>query len=131
MAQQPIEMILLHQWASYIATPIFVVDAEGNLVYYNDAAEQVIGARFDDIGEINVADLAEAFVTTDLDGQPLPSHEIPLVIALEKRIPAHRRLRFLGVDGSWREIETAAIPVEGQGNRLLGAFTAFWEVGKP
>lgn len=131
MAQQPIEMILLHQWASYIATPIFVVDAEGNLIYYNDAAELIIGARFDDVGELNAGDLADFFVTTDLDGQPLPSHEIPLVIALEKRIPAHRRLRFVAIDGSSREIETAAIPVEGQGNRLLGAFTAFWEVDKP
>jgi PAS domain-containing protein len=131
LAQQPIEMILLHQWASYIATPIFVVDAEGNLIYYNEAADLVIGARFDDVGEINAADLADFFVTTDLDGDPLPNHEIPLVIALEKRIPAHRRLRFRGIDGSWREIETAAIPVEGQGNRLLGAFTAFWEVGEP
>lgn len=130
MAQQPIEMILLHQWASYIATPIFVMDAAGSLVYFNEAAEQVIGAPFDDFGEINASDLADFFVTTDLDGETLPNHEIPLVIALEKRVPAHRRIRFKGVDGSWREIETAAIPIEGQGNRLLGAFTAFWETDK-
>ncbi len=36
MAQQPIEMILLHQWASYMAIPIGVIDVEGNLVYYNE-----------------------------------------------------------------------------------------------
>lgn len=130
MAQQPIEMILLHQWASYIATPIFVVDAGGNLVYYNESAELIIGSPFDDFGEINAAELADFFVTTDLDGSPLPNNEIPLVIALEKRVPSHRRLRFRAIDGSWREIETAAVPVEGQGNRLLGAFTAFWEVDK-
>ena len=130
MAQQPIEMILLHLWASYIAIPMFVIDAEGNLVFYNEPAEGIIGQRFDDFGEINAADLAEFFVTTDLDGEPLPNNEIPLVIALEKRVPAHRRLRFRALDGSWREIEIAALPIEGQGNHLHGALAAFWEIDK-
>ncbi len=31
MAQQPIEMILLHHWASYMAIPIGVVDLEDDL----------------------------------------------------------------------------------------------------
>jgi PAS domain S-box-containing protein len=127
VAQQPIEMILLHLWASYIAIPIWVVDIDGNLVYYNEPAEQLLGKRFDEVGEINASELAELFVTTDIDGEPLPNKEIPLVIALSERIPAHRRLRFRAFDGSWRDIEVAATPIEGQGSRLLGALATFWE----
>ena len=128
MAQQPIEMILLHLWASYVAIPMWVVDTEGNLVYYNEPAEPLVGARFDDAGEINASELAEIFVTTDLDGEPIPAEEVPLFAALSKRVPAHRRLRFKALDGSARTIEVSALPIEGQGGRLLGALAAFWEV---
>jgi hypothetical protein len=31
----PVELILMRQLASYLATPIFLVDADGTLVFYN------------------------------------------------------------------------------------------------
>lgn len=127
MAQQPIEMILLHLWASYIAVPTWITDAEGNLVYYNEPAEALVGRPFDEAGEIKAADLADVFVTADLEGEPLPVAEIPTMVALTKRVPAHRELRFRAFDGSWRHIELSALPIEGQGGRLLGSLTAFWE----
>jgi PAS domain-containing protein len=107
---------------------MWVVDVEGNLVYYNEPAEQLLGRRFDEAGKINANELAEIFVTTDLDGEPLSAKEIPLVIALSERLPAHRQLRFRGFDGHWHDIEVAALPIEGQGGRLLGALAAFWEM---
>jgi PAS domain-containing protein len=126
MAQQPIEMILLHLWASYIAVPMWVVDVEGNLVYYNEPAEQLIGARFDDAGEINASQMAKVFVTTDLDGKPLT--ENALTVAMAERQPAHGKLRFRGFDDTERAIEITALPIVGQGDRLLGALAAFWEI---
>ena len=125
MAQQPIEMILLHHWASYMAIPIGVVDIDGNLIYYNEPAEAIIGTRFDDAGVINAADFAEIGETTDLDGKPLKNSELPLVIALTEQRLAHRELRIRGLDGKWRSIESSAFPVIGQGGRHLGAAT-FW-----
>jgi PAS domain-containing protein len=127
VAQQPIEMILLHQWASYMAIPIGVVDTDGNLVYYNEPAEAILGRRFDEQGELNAKELADTFATTDAAGEPIPQDEIPLVVALVERRPNHRRLRIRGFDGLWREIESSAIPIIGQGGRLLGAMTTFWE----
>ena len=128
MAQQPIEMILLHLWASYIALPMWITDAEGNLVYYNESAEAIVGRRFDEVGEIKAADLASVFVTSDLNDEPLPVTEIPTMVALTERVPAHRELRFRAFDGSWRHIELSALPIEGQGGRLLGSLSAFWEI---
>ncbi len=128
MAQQPIEMILLHLWASYIAVPMWITDGEGNLVYYNEPAEALVGRRFDEVGEVAAADLAGVFVTSDLGGEPLPVNEIPTMVALTERVPAHRELRFRAFDGSWRHIELSALPIEGQGGRLLGSLTAFWEI---
>jgi hypothetical protein len=50
------------------------------------------------------------------------------MVALTERVPAHRDLRFRAFDGSWRHIELSALPIEGQGGRLLGSLTAFWEI---
>ena len=35
MLQKAIEVILMRQLASYLAMPIFVVDPDGNLLFYN------------------------------------------------------------------------------------------------
>jgi len=130
VAQQPIEMILLRLWASYIAVPMWITDSDGNLVYYNEPAEALVGRRFDEAGEIKAADLATVFVTSDLNDEPLPVTEIPTMVALTDRVPAHRELRFRAFDGSWRNIELSALPIEGQGGRLLGTLSAFWEIEK-
>ena len=126
--QQPLEMILLRQLASYLAIPIWMMDEAGNLVFYNEPAERLLGIQFDDAGPIRASDLVGMFQVTDPDGKPLVDSELPIVGALTKRVPSHRPLRICGLDGTWREIETSAIPIEGQGNRFLGAFATFWEV---
>lgn len=126
--QQPLEMILLRQLASYLANPIWIMDDSGDLLYYNEPAESLLGVQFDDAGPIQAGDLAEMFKVTDLKGEPVSDSELPVVIALTKRLPAHRALRIHGLDGVWREIEVTATPVVGQGDRFLGAFATFWEL---
>ena len=125
--QQPIEVILLKQWASYIAVPVWICDEAGNLIFYNEPAESVLGQRFDDAGPINASELAERYATADLDGTPLPGEELPIVVALQERIPAARALRIKDYLGQWRSIQVSSAPIEGQGGRHLGAFAMFWE----
>ena len=36
MSQKEIEVILARQLASYLALPVFIVDLEGTLLFYND-----------------------------------------------------------------------------------------------
>lgn len=128
MAQHPIELILLKQWATHIATPVWIMDVEGNLVFYNEPAEGLLGRRFDEAGELHADELADLFVTTGLDGEPVASKELPVVVALTEGHPAHGELRIQTLDtGESRQIEVTAIPIEGQGARHLGAFAVFWE----
>ena len=127
MAQEPIEIILLRHLASYLAVPIWITDAEGNLIYYNEPAEELLGKRFDEVGEIGADALDALFLTTDLDGTPIPNDQLPLVIALREHHPAHRAMRIKRLDGEPRTIELTAIPVIGQGERFLGALATFWE----
>ncbi len=127
MAQHPIEIILLKQWARLIAVPVWISDSDGRLVYYNEQAEEIIGLRFEDAGELPADRVAEIFVISDLDGSPLPDDQVPLVVALTKQVSTHRRLRFLRADKEWREIAVTAIPIVGEGNRHLGAMVTMWQ----
>ena len=122
------EMILLRQLASYLTLPIWMMDAQGNLVYYNEPAERLLGVQFDDAGPIHAEQLPEMFRTTDLDGQPMSDKEMAVVVAMTERSPKHDKIRFCGLDGIWREVEVSAIPIEGQGGRFLGVCATFWEI---
>lgn len=128
MAQQPIELILLKQWASYLSLPVWLMDRHGNLLYYNEPAEALLGVRFEEAGEIHVEQLAERFQTSALDGTPFPNEELPVVVALQQRVPNHATLRVQAFDGVWRQLAITAFPVEGQGGRHLGAVAMFWEL---
>ena len=130
MAQYPIEMILLKQWASLMAVPVWITDFDGRLIYYNEPTEEIIGLRFEDAGELSADRLSEVFVICDLDGSPLAADDRPLMTALTKQMSAHRRMRFLRADKEWREIAVTAIPIIGEGNRHLGAMVTMWEDGQ-
>lgn len=127
MAQKAVELILMRQLASYLAVPIFLVDPEGNLLYYNEPAERLLGRRYDETGEVPLRDWSRAFTPTAEDGSPIPPEEIPLSIALQKWHAAHRALAIRGLDGVVRRIAVTAFPLEGQGRRRLGAVAIFWE----
>jgi PAS domain-containing protein len=126
--QQPVEMILLRQLASYLTIAIWMMDADGNLVYYNEPAETLLGINFDDVGPVHSDQLADLFRTTDLEGNPMPDSSNPVVEVLNKQKPSHKELRFCGFDGVWRDVAVTAIPIEGQASRFLGVLATFWEL---
>ena len=127
MAQKEIELILLRQCASYLVMPIWLMGPDGELLYYNEPAEQILGRRFDEAGTMPVEELSAMFWTTAEDGSPIDASDLPINIALTKRRPAHLPMRIRGFDGIWRIIEVTAFPVKGQGGRHLGAVAIFWE----
>ena len=127
MAQQPVEMILLKQWAEHMGSSVWLMDAEGNLVYYNEPAEQSLGLRFDEAGEINADQLSELFQTSYPDGTAVKTAELPVVVALTKRIPSHAELRIHNRSGETKDIEVTALPLLAADQRLLGTMAIFWE----
>jgi PAS domain-containing protein len=125
--QHEVEVILVKQLASYLATPIFVVDPEGNLAYYNEPAEQLLGRRYDETGEMPMAEWGTIFIPRDVDGAPIPPDELPLGRALAHRRPSHGEMWITGLDGAIRHISVTALPLIGQQGRDLGAIAIFWE----
>ena len=125
--QKPIELILMRQLASSLAMPIFLVDADGTLVFYNESAERILGRRFDETGEMSADEWATAFAPTDEAGRPLPAEEVPLAIAHGKRKPVHMELWIRGLDNVARKIGATALPLIGTGGRYVGSVAIFWK----
>jgi PAS domain-containing protein len=124
--QLPIELILLRQAASYLEMPIFLVDADGRLVYFNEPAEPLLGSRFDEVGEMSRQDWLAAFLPSRSLEQGLPADEVPLVTALATQRPVHQTLEITGLDGVSRTVEVTALPLRGPQDHVLGAIAFFW-----
>ena len=128
MAQREIEIILTRQLASHLVMPTFIVDPKGTLLFYNEAAEPILGKRFDETGEISAEEWTAMFQPTDVNGRPVPMDEIPLMISLSRGHPAHLSCFIRGLDGVQRQIEVTSFALIGQAKRIVGGVSFFWEV---
>ncbi len=124
----PIQIILTRQLAGYLSVPLFLVDPKGNLVFYNEAAEVLLGQRFEETGVMPAEMWSSAFAPVDPAGQPIPPEDLPLMITLQQQRPAHKRFDIKGLDGVHRRIEVASIPITGLQSEFLGAVALFWEL---
>ena len=126
--QKPIELILARNFLTSLSTPAFLVDEEGMLVFYNEAAGKLLGRRFEEVGKMGPEVWGREFGPLDGDGQPIPFEQLPLTIALRNGRPAHSRFRIRSLDGGDHEIEVSAMPIiTADGTR--GAMAVFWAIG--
>jgi PAS domain-containing protein len=128
--QKNLVLILSRQLASNLATPMFLIDVNGTLVYYNEPAEAIIGRPFEQTGEMPVAEWAAGLSLEDLDGEPLSRTKTPAGIAFLEQRPAHRRLQATSFDGKKRCIEITAYPLFSRQDEFAGVVAIFWEGDK-
>jgi PAS domain-containing protein len=119
-------LILAREFASNLATAVLVADDTGRLVFYNEAAEAVVGRRFAEAGEMALDDWIASFAPRTRDAVPLPPERRPAGIALDERRPAHERYCVTSADGVEREIEVTAIPLFAHADEFVGVVVIFW-----
>jgi PAS domain-containing protein len=124
--EQPLELILARNLISIISLAAVLVDSDGALVYYNDAAAETIGSRFEERGRISRAEWAAELGPFDADGEPIPYDALPLTNALRDGRPGSGRF-FMGTEGGLLEIVASALPLVGP-NGNNGAMVVFWPV---
>jgi len=124
----PIQIILTRQLAGYLSVPLFLVDPKGDLLYYNEPAEALLGRRFDETGAMPAAVWSSMLPAFDGQGQPIPSAERPLMITVLAHRPAYKRYFLQDMNGVRRQIEVASIPIMGLKGEFLGAAALFWEI---
>jgi PAS domain-containing protein len=119
-------MIMARGFTSNLATPAFLVDGEGDMIFFNDAAGDLLGVRFEEAGSMNSHEWGTRFAPTTLEGQPLDAEQLPLSMALSDSRPVHSPMRIRSAHGDAHEIEVTAFPVMGRDGQR-GAIAFFWD----
>jgi PAS domain-containing protein len=127
--QQPdLVLIVARSFATKLATPTLIIDARGDLIYFNAAAGDVLGRSYLDVGSLPASRWQELFQPRTIDEQPLPPEETPGGIALRERRPVHGSFAFSGLDGREREITVTAFPLFAHPDEVVGVMSIFWEL---
>jgi PAS domain-containing protein len=124
--QKHLILILARELASNLATPTLIADDRGLVVFYNEAAETVIGGPFAEMGETGIDDLGASFSPRTREGEPLAQEDLPGRIVLDQRRAAHQRLWITSRDGVEREVSVTGIPLFAHVDEFVGIMVIFW-----
>jgi PAS domain-containing protein len=124
-SQRPIELIQARSLIASLSTAAFLVDEAGTLLFFNEAAGELLGVRFEDAGEMAPDEWGTRFRPREPGGRELEVEELPLTIALRDGLPGHARMEITAADDEDHEIAVSAIPIRGQAGQH-GAFAIFW-----
>ena len=127
MSAHEIEIILSRQLADCLTVPVFIVDPEGTLIFYNEPAEQILGQRFQDTGEMRVGDWGNDFHPHNKKGKTIPPEDLPLVQTLHSHEPAHKTFWIKSLEGKSFKISVTSIPIIGRSKEFAGALAIFWD----
>jgi PAS domain-containing protein len=126
-APRSLALILARELASNLATPMFLLDPGGMLVFYNDAAAALLGKPFAELGEIPSGEFGAALELTTPDGDPIRRRDSPVGMAYFERKPAHQSLVVTTYNGVRLAVENTAYPLFGDSGEMHGVVSVFWE----
>ena len=128
MPAYEIEIILNRQLADCLSMPVFITDIIGNLIFYNEPAEKILGTRFEESGEMKVETWGTIFKQKDDEGNQLPTESLPLARTIEDHYPHHKTFWIESLQGKSEKISVTSYPIIGRAGKFLGAVAIFWEV---
>jgi PAS domain-containing protein len=120
-------LILARELAANLATPMFLIDEAGTLVFCNEAAELMLGRSLGELGVMTANEFGSMLEMRGLDGEPMRRRDSPPGRAFYERQPAHQSMLVHTLDGLDREIEVTAYPLFGRDEEMHGVLTVFWE----
>lgn len=127
MPSYEIEIILNRQLADCLSIPVFITDTHGNLIFYNEPAEELLGQRFEDTGEMPVEVWGTVFTPMDDNSITIPPQELPLVKTLGDGHPHHKTFWIKSMKGDKQKISVTSYPIIGRESKFLGAVAIFWK----
>jgi hypothetical protein len=126
-APKSLPLILARELAANLATPMFLIDGRGMLVYYNDAAALLLGKSFAEVGEITGNEFGERLEMATPEGEPIRRRDAPAGIAFIERRPAHRTLLAKMFDERRLRVHATAYPLFATAEEMHGVVGVFWE----
>jgi HAD superfamily hydrolase (TIGR01509 family) len=126
LRQYSLELILARNLIDALAIPGFLVGREAELLFFNEAAGELLGQRFEETGSLE-RDRWRHIGPLDADGNPVDDDRLPIGVALREGRPATGRFHIRTDQHRLVEIETSALPLV-TGERHRGAIVVFWPV---
>ena len=124
-AQRPLQLILARNLLSSLSTAAFLVDEQGRVVFYNDAAAEILGRRFEECGPMSAEQWGTTHGPFGDDGEPIPFGELDLTEGLVRGRPGHSCFHIRSFEGADHLIEAAAMPIVASSGQR-GAMVFFW-----
>lgn len=122
---RPIELILARNFLASLSTPAFLVDAKGEIAFYNEAAGLLLGRRYEEAGPMPAEQWTSTFGPFDENDVPIPFQDLDLTQALKGNRPAHDSFCIRSATGTKHAIELSALPIVGV-DGYRGAMVVFW-----
>ena len=119
--QRNLVLILARAFAAQLATAVFLLDPEGTIIYYNEAAERLTAGQ-------TIDEWMMRRRPRDEEGLELPIQDLPLGTTMLKQEPAHGILTFRTEDGVDRRVETASFPLFAHTEDLVGIISIVWPI---
>jgi PAS domain-containing protein len=128
--QKPLELIHARNLLSCVSTPAFLVDAAGDIVFFNEAAGAVLGRRYEETGSIGHEQWRRLIGPFDEQGEPIPFEQLALNVALRHGQAGHLQHQIREASGTLRDIEVSAVPLVATGGGFRGAIVFLWPAGE-
>lgn len=126
--QRNLTLILARSFASHLATAVFLLDTEGTVIYYNEAAERLIGQPFIEGAGLKIEQWMALRRPLDEDGNEIAVESLPIGTTLLKREPAHGVARFRREDGAYFRFENVTLPLFAHTEDFVGVMAMAWLV---
>jgi PAS domain-containing protein len=122
--EQPLELILARNLASLISLAAVLMDVEGAIVFYNEAAAEFFGGLFEEMGRVPLERWRAEVGPFDKTERHLPTANLPVTRAFRDGRPGFGRFHIRGGSGLV-DVEVVALPLVGSAG-LHGALVMFW-----
>jgi PAS domain-containing protein len=124
--QRPLELILARNLMASLSTPALLVNRDGDVVFYNDAAGTILGRHFEETGPMSAEEWTRVYGPFDGDGAPMPIERQPLTAVLRRNRPGHAQHVIRTATGSDCPVAVSGVPVIGS-DGTKGAMLFFWK----
>jgi PAS domain-containing protein len=126
--QRNLVLILARAFAAQLATAVFLLDPEGTVIYYNEAAERLTGRPFIEGAGSTAEDWLSRTRPRDEEGVEVGVQDLPLGTTMLKQEPSHGIVIFSTADGVDRRVETASFPLFAHTEDFVGSFSIVWPI---
>jgi PAS domain-containing protein len=129
MAERTLKSLVLiraKHLAESVTTPMLIIDANGTIVFYNEAAGALFDVQFTDVGQLTANDWQTRFNVRDRHDQSFPLDAMPGWIKLQKERVDIGHVRLTTLAGEDKFLAACAFPLFTSQQQFDGGLVLFW-----